>query len=149
MTELQAMFRTINNLGYQGYAMKVLCNSSTSPQVRNISKQAADSLKLAGEAKSDQSKQLADIELLAASIQNLKSLNTTELSDLQGKIKDNREAFDQQKLAHALSILREARDEQKQKIHAQKNSVSEMKKELRSLRELYTQMKLTRGCGLG
>ena len=138
------MFRTINNLGYEGYALKIRCNGS-----QNISKQASDSFRWASEAKTDQSRQAADINILMDEIQNIKTLNTTQIGDLQIKVKQAQDTFDRNKLTHALSTLRNARDEQKEKLEAQRKSVSELKKELKLLRDLYDQMKRTSGCLLG
>lgn len=141
---LHAMFRNINSLGYQGYQLKLLCN-----ETQNISKQASDSLKWANEAKADQSRQESDINLLMDTIQNVTNLNTTQIEDLQIKIKETRESLDRKKLTHALSTLRKARDQQKIELDTERKSVSELKDELKSLRELYDQMKKTKGCGLG
>lgn len=138
------MFRNINSLGYQGYELKLFCN-----ETQNISKQASDGLKWASEAKADQSRQASDINILMDTIQNITNLNTTQIEDLQNKIKQTRESFDRNKLTHALSTLRKARDEQKIELETQRKSVSELKDELKSLRELYDQMKTTIGCGLG
>lgn len=138
------MFRNINNLGYQGYELKLLCN-----ETKKISKQASDSLKWASEAKVDQSSQASDINILVNTIQNITNLNTTQIKDLLNKIKQLRESFDQNKLTHALSTLRRARDEQKIELEKQRISVSDLKDELKLLRELYKQMKITKGCGLG
>eukprot|EP00111_Clytia_hemisphaerica_P003965 TCONS_00011362-protein len=146
MTEIRAMFRKINSIGYEGYALSVRCNA-TSSQVLNLTKQAKDSLKWASEAKSDQLKQAGDVLRLFEEMEKIGVLNSTHFTELNNEINQSRDVFQQMSLTHALMALRKARDDQKIKIESQRQSAKEMKEEIGQLRQLYEQMKNTKGCG--
>lgn len=144
-TALKAIFQNINSIGSFETRLNEQCEKMTNTS-EVLYAQSRTSLQWGNHALKEQSLQAMELQHIFSSIQNMRNLNRTEVSDLQQHMRNARVKFDQMSVAHALGLLRNSRTEQLRSITEYKKQIDDLKREISSLKTLYASMVDANGC---